>query len=399
MEKKNKIISSILLAVAVAGILFVVDMNNTTGSSMLASVLQLGAIYALGAVSMNLLNGLTGLFSLGQAGFMALGAYTFGILTIPLEAKKMVFYLYPMNEALSQIVLPVPVAMILAGLVAAFFALLIGAPVLRLKSDYFAIATLGFAEIVRITIGSSVLNPITNGSLGLKMIPGFESFYTPFIVVGLCILVIVMLMRSSYGRSFKAIREDEIAAEAMGINLSKHKQMAFIISSFFAGIGGALLAMFLGAVTPTTFPVKLTYDILLIVVIGGLGSITGSIIASFLVVACKEWWFRFLDQPMFIGDFQVPLLRTGFRMVVFSLLLMIVVLFFRRGIMGDKEFSWDAIAKFFRKIFRRNKPVAVTAEGAAVESEETAEAEVVEACTCAEEETKEETKEGGDGNA
>ena len=399
MEKKNKIISSILLAVAVAGILFVVDMNNTTGSSMLASVLQLGAIYALVAVSMNLLNGLTGLFSLGQAGFMALGAYTFGILTIPLEAKKMVFYLYPMNEALSQIVLPVPVAMILAGLVAAFFALLIGAPVLRLKSVYFAIATLGFAEIVRITIGSSVLNPITNGSLGLKMIPGFESFYTPFIVVGLCILVIVMLMRSSYGRSFKAIREDEIAAEAMGINLSKHKQMAFIISSFFAGIGGALLAMFLGAVTPTTFPVKLTYDILLIVVIGGLGSITGSIIASFLVVACKEWWFRFLDQPMFIGDFQVPLLRTGFRMVVFSLLLMIVVLFFRRGIMGDKEFSWDAIAKFFRKIFRRNKPVAVTAEGAAVEAEESAEAEVAEACICAEEETKEETKEGGDGNA
>ncbi|MBR5328884.1 MAG: branched-chain amino acid ABC transporter permease [Firmicutes bacterium] len=398
MEKKNKIISSILLAAAVAGILVVVDVNNTTGSSMLASVMQLGAIYALVAVSMNLLNGLTGLFSLGQAGFMALGAYTFGILTIPLEAKKMVFYLYPMNETLSQIVLPVPVAMIAAGIVAAFFALLIGAPVLRLKSDYFAIATLGFAEIVRITIGSSVLNPITNGSLGLKMIPGFSSFYTPFIVSGLCILVIVMLMRSSYGRSFKAIREDEIAAEAMGINLSKHKQMAFIISSFFAGIGGALLAMFLGAVTPTTFPVKLTYDILLIVVIGGLGSITGSVIASFLVVACKEWWFRFLDQPMFIGDFQVPLLRTGFRMVVFSLLLMIVVLFFRRGIMGDKEFSWDAIARFFRKIFLRNKPVAATAEGAAVAVEEASAEEAAEEAVVIEaaEETEEKKEGGGD---
>lgn len=386
-----------MLAAAVAAILFIVDMNNVTGSSMLASVLQLGAIYALVAVSMNLLNGLTGLFSLGQAGFMALGAYTFGILTIPVESRSIVFYLYGMNETLSQICLPVPVAMICAGLVAAFFALLIGAPVLRLKSDYFAIATLGFAEIVRITIGSSPLNSITNGSLGLKMIPGFGSFFTPFIVSGLCILVIVMLMRSSYGRSFKAIREDEIAAEAMGINLSKHKQMAFIISSFFAGIGGALLAMFLGAVTPTTFPVKLTYDILLIVVIGGLGSITGSIIASFLVVACKEWWFRFLDQPMFIGDFQVPLLRTGFRMVVFSLLLMIVVLFFRRGIMGDKEFSWDAIARFFRKIFRRNKPVAATAEGAAVAVEETpeeetsAEASVVEIA----EEAVEENQEGG----
>lgn len=399
MKKQTKIICSLVTVAVVAGLLFLVDMNNASGTSMLASVLQLGAIYALVAVSMNLLNGFTGLFSLGQAGFMALGAYTFGLLTIPLESRSIVYYLYGINDTLANMILPIPLAMIVAGLVAAFFALLIGAPVLRLKSDYFAIATLGFSEIVRITIGSSPLNSITNGSLGLKMIPRFGSFYTPFIVVGLCILIIVMLLRSSYGRSFKAIREDEIAAEAMGINLSKHKQMAFIISSFFAGIGGALLAMFLGAVTPTTFPIKLTYDILLIVVIGGIGSITGSIIASFLVVACKEWWFRFLDQPLFIGDFQVPLLRTGFRMVVFSLLLMIVVLFFRRGIMGDKEFSWDAIARFFRKIFRRNKPEAAVAagDGAVIMEEIEAEkADVTESEVAAE---KDKPSAGGDNDA
>ena len=355
MKKKTKVICSLLLAAAVFVLLYIVDINNT-GNSMLATVLQLGAIYALVAVSMNLLNGFTGLFSLGQAGFMALGAYTFGILTIPVESRGMVYYLYGINDVLANAALPVPLAMIVAGLVAAFFALLIGAPVPRLKSDYFAIATLGFSEIVRILIGSSPLNTVTNGSLGLKMIPGFSSFFTPFLISGFCILVIVLLLRSSYGRSFKAIREDEIAAEAMGINLSKHKQMAFIISSFFAGIGGALLAMFLGAVTPTTFPVKLTYDILLIVVIGGIGSVTGSVIASFLVVACKEWWFRFLDQSMYIGAFHVPLLKSGFRMVVFSLVLMIVVLFFRRGIMGDREFSWDGIAAFFRRLFRRNRP-------------------------------------------
>lgn len=362
MKKRTKTICSIVLVAVVAALLFLVDETNTSGNSMLATVLQLGSIYALVAVSMNLLNGFTGLFSLGQAGFMALGAYTFGILTIPVQSRGIVYYLYGVNDALANAILPIPLAMIAAGLVAAFFALLIGAPVLRLKGDYFAIATLGFSEIVRITIGSTPLNTVTNGSLGLKMIPGFSSFYTPFIVSGICILVIVLLLRSSYGRSFKAIREDEIAAEAMGINLSKHKQMAFIISSFFAGIGGALLAMFLGAVTPTTFPVKLTYDILLIVVIGGIGSVTGSVIASFLVIACKEWWFRFLDQTTFIGSFQVPLLKTGFRMVVFSVLLMVVVLFFRRGIMGDKEFSWDAIARFFRKLFRRPEP-AVAADG------------------------------------
>ncbi len=105
-----------------------------------------------------------------------------------------------------------------------------------------------------------------------------------------------MLLTSSYGRAFKAIREDEIAAEAMGIRLSTHKQMAFIISSFFTGISGALLAMYLGAITSTTFPIMLTYNILLIIVIGGMGSVTGSIIAAFLVTAAKEWWLRFLDQ-------------------------------------------------------------------------------------------------------
>ncbi|HBF65134.1 MAG TPA: branched-chain amino acid ABC transporter permease, partial [Clostridium sp.] len=233
--------------------------------------------------------------------------------------------------------------LVLAGLVAAILAAIIGAPVLRLKSDYFAIATLGFAEIVRIIVGSSPMNRVTNGSLGLKLIPKFPNFYFPFIVVGICILIVHLLIRSSYGRSFKAIREDEIAAEAMGINLAKHKQLSFIISSFFAGVGGALMGMYLGAITSTTFNITLTYNILLIVVIGGMGSVTGSIISSLLVIAAREWWLRFLDMETFIGSFKVPLLKNGFRMVVFSVILMLVVLFFRRGIMGMKEFNWDFI--------------------------------------------------------
>ena len=239
--------------------------------------------------------------------------------------------------------LPILAGLLAAGLVAAVLAALIGAPVLRLKSDYFAIATLGFAEIVRIIVGSTPMNRVTNGSLGLKMIPKFPNFYFPFLISGICILIIALLLRSSYGRAFKAIREDEIAAEAMGINLAKHKQMSFIISSFFAGIGGALMGMFLGAITSTTFNITLTYNILLIVVIGGMGSMTGSIISAFLVIAAREWWLRFLDQSTYIGSFHVPLLKTGFRMVVFSIILMIVVLFFRKGIMGMKEFNWNFI--------------------------------------------------------
>lgn len=281
---------------------------------------------------------------------MAVGAYTFAVLTIPVSNKPGVYYLYGVADFLANVQLPSWIGLIVAGLVAVLFAVIIGAPVLRLKSDYFAIATLGFAEIVRIVVASSPLNRITNGSLGLNSIPGFGSYYTPFIVVFICIVIMVLLIRSSYGRAFKAVREDEIAAEAMGINLARHKQMAFMISSFFAGIGGALLAMYLRAITPTTFPVLLTYNILLIVVIGGMGSVTGSILAAFLVTAAKEWWLRFLDVPLTIGSFQVPFLRTGFRMVVFSIILMAVVLFWRRGIMGQKEFSWDGLYRLIQRI-------------------------------------------------
>lgn len=346
MKKSTKTILSLALAAVAVSLLVTVDMT-TKSTSMLRTVLQMGSIYALVAVSMNLLNGFTGLFSLGQAGFMAVGAYTFAIITIPVSAKGGVYYLYGVNDAIRNIALPVIPALIIAGLVAALFAFLIGAPVLKLKSDYFAIATMGFSEIVRMLIASSGLVTITNGSFGLKKIPGFTSFYSPFIVSAVCIALIVLIINSSYGRAFKAIREDEIAAEAMGINLARTKILAFVISSFFAGIGGALLAQYLGAITSTTFPVKLTYDILLIVVIGGMGSVTGSIISSFLVIASKEWWLRFLDQEHYIGSFKVPLLKSGFRMVVFSVVLMVVVLFFRRGIMGNTEFSWDRIAARF----------------------------------------------------
>lgn len=352
MTKKTKTICSIIACLAIAAFIMYVG-EEVSSSSMLRTVLQLGTIYALVAVSMNLLNGFTGLFSLGQAGFMAIGAYTYAVLTIPVDKKANVYYLYGITDSLANVELPLWVGLIAGGLLAALLAAIVGAPVLRLKSDYFAIATLGFSEIVRILVGSSPFNRITNGSLGLNNIPGNPSYYTPFIVAAICITIIVLLLTSSYGRAFKAIREDEIAAEAMGIRLSTHKQMAFIISSFFTGISGALLAMYLGAITSTTFPIMLTYNILLIIVIGGMGSVTGSILAAFLVTAAKEWWLRFLDQTMMIGDFQVPLLRTGFRMVVFSLILMLVVLFWRRGIMGQKEFSWDGLINFFKRIRKR----------------------------------------------
>ena len=365
-EKKSKRGAWIALGCVAALLVLVIVLENTMQpTSMLFTVLKKGAVYALVAASLNLLNGFTGLFSLGQAGFMLLGAYTYAILTIPSADRESVYYLYggsPVNFSLPELfgggalglILGVLAALILAGCVAAVIAWLIGLPVLRLKSDYLAIATLGFAEIIRAIFQWDRLGPVTNGANALKSFPTFSSFnienangevvlrlstFVPFLLVAVCIGIMVLLINSTYGRAFKAIREDEVAAEAMGINLAKHKRMAFCISSFFAGVGGGLFAMFANQAQAKTFTTSMTYEILLIVVIGGIGSISGSCIASFLYVAASEWWLRFLDTETYIGAFKVPFLRTGFRMVVFSIIIMIVVLFFRRGLMGDRELS------------------------------------------------------------
>ena len=342
-------IISIVVICAVYILAFVLE-QVMPASSMLFTVLKKGATYALVAVSMNLLNGFTGLFSLGQAGFMLIGAYTYAIFTIPVASRLSVYQYY--NGGLVQFALPVLVAIVLAGVFAALFAFLIGLPVLRLKSDYLAIATLGFAEIIRAIFQWDKIGVLTNGSNLLRLFPTFADFnirnadgevtlylstLVPFLITGVCVAFIVLLINSSFGRAFKAIRDDETAAEAMGINLARHKMLAFCTSSFFAGVGGAMLAMYANSVQAKSFTTAMTYEILLMVVIGGIGSVTGSVFSSFLFVACSEWWLRFLDQEQTIGAWKVPLLRNGFRLVVFSIIIMMVVLFFRKGIMGTRE--------------------------------------------------------------
>ncbi len=375
MKKSTKRICSLaVMAVALLALYLLQAHKNEYG--MLISILQKSAILSIVAVSMNLLNGFTGLFSLGQAGFMSIGAYITAILMIPVKNLDGVYYVNGVSPGIRalkvaleaapawlQSVYPF-VALIAGGLAAAIFAALIGIPVLRLKSDYLAIATLGFSEIIRAVVSSPQMDHVTNGSYGLNKIPNFPEMFgglipslvTPFLIAAVCITLIVLLISSSYGRAFKAIREDEIAAEAMGVNLFKHKEMSFVISSFFTAIAGGLLAMFMRSIEAKTFSIQLTYDILLIIVIGGIGSVTGSVLGAFLVTASKEWWLRFFDQPLVIGGWEVPLFRTGFRMVIFSILLMVVVLFYRRGIMGTTEFSWEGVRNipgWFKRKFRR----------------------------------------------
>ncbi len=373
VAKRQGMWLTIVALVIMYAALFALDnfIKPTQFTMMLIPVLKKGAIYSLVCVSMNLLNGFTGLFSLGQAGFMLIGAYAYAIFSIPAAQHASVYQYFDggaiqfsIPELLGNALgvnlgsfLGAIICIIIAGLAAAVFAALIGIPVLRLKSDYLAIATLGFAEIIRAFFQWNGLGVITNGSNLLRKYTSFSDmkiqigaqvfkFGTifPFFIAMISIIIIVLLINSSYGRAFKAIRDDEVAAEAMGINLFKHKMLSFVISSFFAGVGGALLAMFQTTVQASAFMSSMTYELLLIVVIGGIGSVSGSCIAAFLYIACSEWWLRFLDSGA-IGSIQVSFFRDGFRKVVFSVVIMVIVLFFSQGIMGNKELSFAGLIR------------------------------------------------------
>ncbi len=328
-------------AVAVVALAALLGVADATLDAFAIRVLSLSAIYVVLALSLNLVNGFTGLFSLGHAGFMAVGAYTCALLTMTPEQKEMNFFLEPIAPWLAHLSLPFVPALIVAGLVAAALGFVVGAPVLRLKDDYLAIATLGFSEIIRVVLTNT--QSITNGALGLKGLPRFATTPVVWGCAALSVLFMVALTRSSYGRALKAVRDDEIAAGAMGIDVFRAKVVSFTVSSFMAGVGGALLGHLLTTIDPKMFTFMLTFNILLVVVLGGIGSITGSAIAAVAVTVLMEA-LRFLDGPLDLGVLQLEA-RPGMRMVVFSLLLMVVVLFRQRGLMGNREFSWSMLSR------------------------------------------------------
>lgn len=343
-DRKNQmtIVFVILIIIAIA-------ICNATLDSYKIKILTLCGIYIILGLSLNLINGFTGLFSLGHAGFMAVGAYVSALLTMSPELKDAVYYAAPINPFIKSIHAPFPIALLVGGIIAAIIAFLIGAPVLRLNDDYLAIATLGFSEIIRVVITN--VQSITNGSLGLTKITRHTNLWWSFGIAIATIFFMIWLIRGMYGKAIKAIREDEIAAEAMGINLFKHKIMSFVIGAFLAGVGGGLLGHSIGAIDPNMFKFNLTFNIVLIVVLGGIGSITGSVIAASAVTILMEV-LRFIENPINIGALHIPGI-AGMRMVVFSALLMVIILFYPKGLMGRNEFNWDYFTK--KKFLRKGK--------------------------------------------
>jgi branched-chain amino acid transport system permease protein len=336
MDKRanSKFILTLVVVLLTFGALYVFQ---NTMNSFYIRVLNLAAIYAILALSMNLILGFTGMFSLGHAGFMCIGSYVAAILTMSPASKEIIYFMEPIHPLLANVEWPILPAILLGGLVAAFFGFLIGFPALRLRDDYLAIATLGFAEIIRIIITNAI--PITNGALGLKNIPSVSSMLVYWGCAIITIIVLVRLINSSWGYAFKAIRDNEIAAQAMGINIFKHKLMSFTIGAFFAGIAGALMAFLITSIDPTMYRFTFTFQILLIVVLGGMGSLTGSVIASIIFAIAMEW-LRFVEQPMNLFGLAIPGI-PGMRMVIFSITLLLIILFYRQGLLGTREFNWD----------------------------------------------------------
>ena len=342
MKKKHRIYTVVAVVIGIG----VLALLETYLGAFPKRIFVLAGIYVTLALSLNLINGFTGLFTLGHAGFMAVGAYTCALLTMPPELKAMNFFLKPIVPFLANVEWPFLPALLMAGLVAGFIGFLIAAPVLRLRDDYLAIATLGFGEIIRIVFTNT--QTLTNGALGLKGLPRFTTVWWSWGVAALTVLFMVNLINSSYGKAFKAIREDEVAAEAMGISLFRHKVVSFTFGSVLSGIGGALMCHLLGAIDPLMFRFLMTFNILLIVVLGGIGSITGSVVGAVLVTITMEF-LRVLDGTIDLGFITIAG-KPGMRMVIFSAGLMAVVIFYQKGLMGHNEFTWEGLSRVTRKL-------------------------------------------------
>jgi branched-chain amino acid transport system permease protein len=262
------------------------------------------------AVSLNLITGFTGQFSLGHAGFMAIGAYTTALVTMNVDSTAGFIG-----------------GLLLGGVIAACVGFLIGLPTLRLRGDYIAIATLGMAEIIRILLQNF---EFTNGAAGLSPVPQYMDWNWFFLLTVGSVLLIRNFVRSRQGRDAIAVREDEIAAESIGVNTTRSKVLAFTIGAFFGGIAGGMYASYFYVIKPEQFGFLKSVDILVIVVLGGLGSLSGSVIAAFLLAIIST-----LLQPF-----------PGVRMILYALLLIVIMIFRPQGLMGNRELSLRMLPRF-----------------------------------------------------
>ena len=314
--KQKKWIPNVIILVLVLAlyILLSVLISANIINPYYSGILTMVCINVILAVSLNLATGFLGQLVLGHAGFMSVGAYSPALFTMYSGLPTVVSF---------------PLALLVGGIVAAAFGVIIGVPALRLKGDYLAILTLGFGEIIRVLI---LAMPFTGGAAGLSGIPLLTTFTYVFIIAIITVAVIFAFIHSRHGRAVIAIREDEIAAEAAGIHTTYYKLLAFVLAAFFAGIAGGLYAHHIGVLDPSKFDFNYSVEILIMVVLGGMGSITGSIVAAIVLTLLPELLRGFSE----------------YRMLIYSVILICVMLFKPSGLLGQHELSLTKILNKFR---------------------------------------------------
>ncbi|MDP3058471.1 MAG: branched-chain amino acid ABC transporter permease, partial [bacterium] len=310
--------SKTIIGLAVALLLYAVIMLAISNDRYYLQILTLAAINVIMAVSLNLINGFTGQFSIGHAGFMGVGAYTAAFLTTEFK-------------------LPFLVALLLGSLGAALVGFLVGMPTLRLRGDYLAIATLGFGEIIRVVIINLDAVGGSRGYIGISRVTNFAWAYAFAVFT---ILIIRHFINSTHGRACLAIREDEVAAGAMGVDTTKYKVMAFSIGAGFAGLAGGLFAHLLTFLHPSSFDFTKSVDFLVMVVVGGWGSITGPASAAVAITIVNELLRQFAE----------------YRMLAYAVILIAIMLFRPQGLLAGKEFTLpDKLVNFFATLFQSRR--------------------------------------------
>jgi branched-chain amino acid transport system permease protein len=421
MPEPNRLRNSLLTLAGIGLLVLLLWFIGQAGSSKLVQAFALFAIWGVAAVSLNLINGITGILSLGHHGFMLVGGYTTALLILPVDSRERILtsgrsQMTPetLNLSIANLFRAVGleslagseyqwlqfiIALLAGGLVAAAFGMIVGIPSLRLKGDYLAIVTLGFGEIIRLLAATSLFTPYTNGALGFAGVPQLfgKSIWWTSGVLGLTVFVMARIKFSSYGRVMQGIREDEVASEAMGVNVAYNKILAFVLSAFFAGIAGGLWVSWIGTARVDQFLFTLTFFFLVAVSVGGTGSITGVLLGTALVVFIRQYgdpleqtyplttWvaaaglillaaalfallYRFLRRyrprwhasvwlpgalgaltllcawlaPSF-GLLQGSFRGFGLRAILLSVILVVIMIFRPEGIMGRAEFSWAAL--------------------------------------------------------
>ena len=329
LKKKTGVayaVNAVLVVILFVVLLVLIDTGalNRYNTTMVTNL----CINVILAVSLNLVTGILGQLVLGHAGFMLAGAYAAALFTKNVGL--------PLSISL-------PIGLVLGGLLAALFGVVIGIPALRLRGDYLAIITLGFGEIIRVV---SINLKITNGAMGLGGIGSLQSrdnpagmFLYAFVIAALLIFLSFTFGRSRHGRAVISIREDEIASESMGINTTYYKLFAFVLAAFFAGVAGGLAAHQTGMIDPSKYDFNRSVEILIMVVLGGMGSITGSVISASVLTLLPEM----------LRDFN------QYRMLVYSIILILVMLFKPTGLLGRYEISIPGLARKFLHFVRSRK--------------------------------------------